>query len=390
MRRPEGAEIGLSSLFLSRVQQTRTTARAVRSKRLGRIVLTALGVLCLLGFAVRLAANPLARWETRRWVAGLRGIEGEFLDARLSFLPLVYSVAHLKLSQPERETKDPLLYADEVSLRLLWGPLLTGHLVARIQAVGAKVVLEQPTPGTPARLPNLAGLIPVRILLDRLQARRGEVLYVWVHQKGRPSMWFHDIEATLENLGSRPELASGWMTLAASGTVQRGGRMSVVVQAEPFAEPFTFRGEAFLDGFDVSQMNALIDSQKGVKLSPGAFSLKMAFDCKAGRLEGRVEPHLTGSGVIAQDSNLGSAVTALFGRFSMAIAPQPDGTTATGAILVRDELTDPNRQLLLSMEKVVENGFLLGLQESLRRVYAGAPSPSTQAGTSRTELQTGK
>lgn len=340
--------------------------------------------------AARLAANPFARWETRRWVGGLQGIEGDFLNARLSFFPLVYSVAHLKLSQPERQTKEPLLYADELSLQLLWGPLLTGHLVARIQALGVKVVLEQPTPGTPARLPDVAGLIPVRILLDRLQARRGEVLYVWVHQKGRPTMWFHDIEATLENLGSRPQLASGWMTLAASGIVQRSGRMSVVVQAEPFAEPFTFRGEASLDGFDVSQMNALIDSQKGVKLSPGMFSLQMAFDCKAGRLEGRVDPHLTGSEVVAQDSNLGSAFTALFGRLSMAIAPQPDGTTATGAILVRDELTDPNRQLLLSMEKVVENGFLLGLGESLRRVYAGGPSAGTQAGTKRTELKTGK
>jgi hypothetical protein len=355
-----------------------------------RIGLFGLGALCLLAIGIRLAANPLARWETRRLVDGLAGIEGDFLDARLSFFPLVYSVTHLKLSQPKRQTKEPLVYAEELSLRLLWGPLVTGHLVARIQGQGVKVVLEQPTPGTPARLPDLSGLIPVRILLDRLQAKRGEVLYVWVHQEGRPTMWFHDIEATLENVGSRPQLASGPMTLAATGVVQRGGTMSVVVQAEPYAEPLTFRGEATLEGFDVSQMNALIDSQKGVKLSPGVFSLQMTFDSKAGRLAGRVEPHLTSSEVIAKDPKLGSAFIALFGRLSMAIAPQPEGTTARGAILVRDELTEPNRQLLPSMEKVVENGFLLGLQESLRRVYAGAPSPDTQAGSKRTELNTGK
>jgi hypothetical protein len=382
-------EMGLASLFLSRVKQRGTNRSFVRSTR-GRIVLLGLAAVCLVGVAARAAANPLARWETRRWVDGLHGIEGDFLDARLSFFPLVYRVTHLKLSQPERQTKEPLLYADELSLRLLWGQLLTGNLVARIQGLGVKVVLEQPAPGTPARLPDLANLIPVRILLERLEAKKGEVLYEWVYQKGRPTMWFHDIEATLENIGSRPQLASGWMTLAASGVVQRSGRMSVVVQAEPFAEPFTFRGNASLDGFDVSQMNALIDSQKGVKLSPGVFSLQMAFDCKQGRLEGRVEPHLRDTEVVAQDSNLISAFTALFGRISMALAPQPDGTTATGAILVRDELTEPNRQLLLSMEKVVENGFLLGLQESLRRVYAGAPSANTQAGKKRTELQTGK
>jgi Domain of Unknown Function (DUF748) len=367
-----------------------TTFRAFPSKRIRRVFLIGLAALCLVGVTLRLAANSLARRETRAWLNELHGIEGDFLDARLSFFPLVYRVSHLKLSQPERQTKEPLLYADELSLQLLWGPLFRGHLVARVEGLGVKVVLEQPRPGTPARLPDVAGLIPVPILLERLQAKKGEVLYLWVYQKGRPSMWFHNIEATLENIGSRPQLASAWMTLAATGTVQRTGQMSVVVQAQPFAEPFTFRGEASLEGFDVSQMNALIDSQKGVKLSPGVFSLQMTFACKAGRLEGRVEPHLRDSEVVAQDSNLASAFTALFGRISMAISPPPDGTTPTGAILVRDELTEPNRQLLPSMEKVVENGFLLGLQESLRRVYAGPPSKDARPGVKRTELQTGK
>jgi len=353
-------------------------------------MLLGLGALCLLGVATHVGANAFARWQTRVWLNRLHGTEGDFLEARLSFFPLLYSLRHLKISQPERQTKEPLLYADQLSLQLLWGPLLTGHLTARIHGSGVKVVLEQPAPGTPARLPDLAALVPVPILLERLDAKESEVLYVWLHQKGRPSMWFHGIEATLENIGSRPQLASGWMTLAASGIVQRGGRMSVVVQAEPFAEPFTFRGDATLEGFDVSQMNGLIDSQKGVKLSPGDFSLKMAFDCKKGRLEGQVEPQLRGSGLVADDANLGGALTAFFGRISMVIAPEPEGTTATGAILVRDELLEPNRQLLLSMEKVVENGFLLGLQESLRRLYAGKPQPSAQPRGKRTELQTGK
>jgi Domain of Unknown Function (DUF748) len=353
-------------------------------------VLLGLAGVGLLVVAVRLAADPLVRWETRRWVNAPQGLQGDFLNAHLSFFPLVYEVTHLKLSQFDRQTKEPLLYADDVSLQLLWGPLLSGRLVARVQGRGVKVVLEQPVPGTPTRLPDLSRLVPVRILLDRVQAKQGEVLYVWVHQKGRPTMWFHEIEATLENIGSRPDLAAGLMTLAATGVVQRSGRMSVVVQADPYAQPLTFHGEASLDDFDVSQMNALIDSQKGVKLAPGMFSLKMTFNSRAGNLEGRVDPHLTGSEVIAQDSNLASELTAFFGRISMKFASQPEGTTPTGGILVRDELTEPNRQLLPSMEKVVENGFLLGLQESLRRHYAGSPSTDIRPGKKRTELQTGK
>jgi hypothetical protein len=336
------------------------------------------------------AAQPLARWQTRRWLAGLHGVQGDFLDARLGFFPLTYGVTHLKLSQPDRQTKEPLLYAEDVSLQLLWSQLLRGRLVARVQARGVKVVLEQPKPGSSGRLPYLPALIPVKVLLDRVQAKQGEVLYVWVYQQGVPTMWFHDIEATLENVASVPNLASGPLTLAATGIVQRSGRMSVVVQADPYAEPLSFRGEASIDGFDPSQMNALIDSQKGVKLSPGTFSMRMRFDThQDGMLSGRVEPHLRGSEVIA-DGNLKSGFTALFGRISMALSSEPDGTTASGAILVHDELTDPDRQLLPAMEKVVENGFLLGLQESLRRVYAGNPTGSGQGKKKPTELRTGK
>ena len=349
-----------------------------------------LGAVSLLVVGALAAAQPVARWQTRRWMRGLRGIQGEFLDARLGFFPLVYGVTHLKLSQPGRQTPEPLLYADDISLQLLWGPLLRGHLVARVQARGVKVVLEQPTPGTPTRLPDLSTLVPLRILLDRVQAKQGEVLYVWVHQKYRPTMWFHDIEATLENVASRPQLQSAEMTLAATGIIQQRGRMSVVVQADPYAMPLSFRGQASLDGFDVSQMNTLIDSQKGLKLSPGVFSMRMTFESKAGRLNGRVEPLLQGSKVVAQDETPGSTVTAILGRISMVVAPQPDGTTASGAILVHDELIEPDRQLLPSMEKVVENGFLLGLQESLRRVYALSTGTSGHPADKPTELHTGK
>ncbi len=351
--------------------------------------LVALAIFGVLLVGVRVVAHPVARWQTRRWLEKLNGVQGDFLDAQLSFFPLVYRVTHLKLSQPERQTKDPLFYADNVSLQVLWGKLLGGHLVTRVDARGVKVVLEQPTPGQAARLPELSKLIPVEVVLDRLQAKDGEVLYVWVHQKYRPTLWFHNIEATLENLGSRPNITSGPMTLAASGIVQRKGRMSVVVQAAPFAMAPSFAGGAELEGFDVSQINALIDSQNDVKLSPGLFSMRMSFESNQGKLTGQVDPHLETSEIVPHDASVGSAFRALLGRLSMAISTPTEGTTPSGVILIRDELTRPDQQLLLTMEKVVENGFLLGLQEGLKRAYAGAPVAG-KAKTIPTELKTGK
>lgn len=351
----------------------------------------ALGVVAVLALGFHLAAQPVARWQTHRWLHELDGATGEFLDARLSFFPLVYGVTHLKIDQPGRLQKEPLFYADDLAVRLLWGKLLTGHLVAQIHARGVKVVLEQPPEGASGRLPYLPSLVPVPVLLERLEAKDSEVVYAWVRMEHRPTMWFHHIETTLENVASRPALTHGPMTLAASGMVQRSGKMTVAVQADPFETPLSFRGRAELEGFDISQMNSLIESQKGVKLAPGRFSMTMGFESNQGRLTGRVVPHLEGSGIEAGEENLGGALKALLGRMTMAFSTPAEGTEASGAILVRDDLTRPDRQLLPTMEKVVENGFLLGIQESLKRRYTGGP-PQTAGHTGQgpTNLETGK
>jgi hypothetical protein len=351
----------------------------------------ALAVLAGLGLSLHLAAQPIARWQTRKWIQGLDGATGDFLDARLSFFPLVYGVSHLKLDQPGRLQKEPLLYADDLSFQVFWRNLLTGHLVAQVHARGVKVVLEQPPESASGRLPYLPALIPWPVTLERLEAKDSEVLYVWVRMEHRPSMWFHHIETTLENIASRPDLTRGPMTLAARGMVQRSGKMTVAVQAEPFDSPLSFRGRAELEDFDISQMNSLIESQKGVKLAPGRLSMRMGFESKDGRLTGRVDPHLEASGIEPGEENVGGALKALLARMTMVFSSPADGTVASGAILVRDDLTQPDRQLLPAMEKVVENGFLLGIQESLKRRYAGGP-PKTpgHTGPAPTDLKTGR
>ena len=118
----------------------------------------------------------------------------------------------------------------------------------------------------------------------------------------------------------------------------------------------------------------------------------MSFESKAGRLTGRVDPHLEASGIEPGADNLGGALNALLGRISMVFSTPADGTLPSGAILVRDDLTQPDRQLLPSMEKVVENGFLLGIQESMKRVYAGGPPKEGRVGAAaaRTDLKTGQ
>ena len=344
--------------------------------------------LALLLLTLSLSLQPLVRQKTRAWIDSLHGASGDFLDAHLTLFPLRYTVTHLRIRTRDSKLPDPLFYADRVTIDLRWASLRRGHLVGRIAARGVKVVLEQPEPGGAIRLPSTSELVPLAAVAERIQIANGEVLYAWVHEPGWPTLWLQHLDATVENVASRPELARGTMTLVASATVQRSGRVWVAATAREFATPLSFSGEAGVDGFDPSGMNALSGIKRGVKLSPGRFSMRMTFRCEQGRLSGMVDPHLISTHLESKDEGLGSKLKALFGRVSLTISKPAPGTESSGKIAVTDDLTDPKLQLAPVLEKVVENGFLLGLEEGVKRHYAGPPEKTAdQASSSPSPLE---
>jgi hypothetical protein len=95
--------------------------------------------------------------------------------------------------------------------------------------------------------------------------------------------------------------------------------------------------------------------------------MTMSFQCQKGRLRGWIDPRLQGTEIISADNNLGAALKALFGKISMALASPTEGTLPSGRIEVTDDLSDPKLQFWPTLEKVVENGLMLGVEEALKR-----------------------
>ena len=343
-----------------------------RTTTLLRVGLVVLGALALVLLVLALALPPWARMKTREVLDGMEGARGDFQDVQVTLFPLRYTITRLKITQNEAVVKQPFFYAERLEVTLRAASLLRGVLRGTVDADRVKVVLEQPKPGGDGRMPPLSKVIPMKAVVERLQIHGSELLYVWVREKGRPSVWAHGIEATLENLGSRPGLTQGPMDLVALGTIDAKGKARVAVSAQPHAERLTFTATAGIDGFDPSQMNAYLAATQNVSLTPGVFSTRMQFRCHAGHLTGVVRPKLDGSG-LQSSGDAGSALKTLFGKVAMTLAGPADGTRPDGAIAVADDLTDPKLQLAPRLEKVIENGFILGLQEGLTRNYHGPP-----------------
>ena len=113
-----------------------------------------------------------------------------------------------------------------------------------------------------------------------------------------------------------------------------------------------------------------------VTLTPGSFSTKMSFRSADGRLRGVLEPHLSAT-KLESAGDAGSAIKAFFGKIALGISGPTEGTRSSGRIEVADDLTDPKLQLAPRLEKVIENGFVLGLREALKRTYSGKTEASS-------------
>jgi hypothetical protein len=350
----------------------RTTGRFLRT-----LLLVLLGVVALTLLVAAIALPPLARSKTREALAGMKGARGQFQDVQTSLFPLRYIITRLKISRTDALLDQPALYAERITVTLRWSSLLHGVVAGKVDGERVKVVLEEPKPGPDTPLPSLLELMPVRAVLEHGQFRDSEVLYAWVRKEGWPMVWAHRIEATLENLGSRPGLADGPMTVAARGVIGGKGTVWFAVTADAWAERLTFAGNAGVEDFDPSQLSAYLGPKKDIALTPGSYSMKMSFRCEAGRLTGVIDPHLAGT-EIRSDGDAGSAIKVFFGKIALGLAGPTEGTRPSGAIAVRDDLTDPSLQLAPRLEKVIENGFSLGLQEALKRRYSGKTEASSK------------
>ena len=339
------------------------------------MLLVLLGVVAVALVVAAIALPPLARSKTREALAGMKGAKGQFQDVTVSLFPLRYTITRLKISRTDALLKDPVFYAEQLAITLRWAPLLRGVFAGNVDGDRVKAVFEEPKPGPDTPMPTLYELFPVRAVIERVHLRDSEVLYAWVRKQGWPMIWAHGIDATLENLASRPDLQEGSMLVTARGRLGGKGTVWFTVNADPWADRLTFSGDAGTEGVDPSQLNAYLSPKKDVQITPGSYTMRMSFRCEDGKLTGKVDPHLVGS-ELQSDGDVGSALKVFFGKIALANISPTEGTRPSGTIAVRDDLSDPKLQLAPRLEKVIENGFSLGLQEALRRRYAGKTEAS--------------
>ena len=345
-------------------------------KAKGWVLLTFL----VLTLAVIFGLQPLVRYETRKILNSNPEYVGDFEDAHLSLIPLVFRLTHLKLSRENAgPSEPPLVYVRGVEAGLNWHKLLKRQVVASASIDGAKLTLiEQPKTKEPAKkaisfADSMTKLIPLDV--DRIEVKDSEMLYVLGMDKHSPRIWIHGVDATVENISTRANLSEGTTTLAMSGSLQRSVQISVFVTADPLEKALTFSGQAALKGLRVEDLHGLVESKADLKLSEGTIDVLAKFDARGGKITGGVQPVLKNIKVEATQSNLLTQAKAFLIDTGLKLFSDrvPGRNAVTTVIPIQGDLTGPKFQLWPTILGVIRNAFVEGIGEG----FAHLPPPKS-------------
>jgi hypothetical protein len=338
---------------------------------------------CLLVLAVR---QPLARYATHRALSSIPGWEADAGDAHISFFPLVYTVTRLHLVPEDKSL--PIFYVERMDTGVFWGDLLKGHVNGWANVEHAKMTFFL----IPIVIPDIAAVLRqlTPLAIQRIQLKDGEITVAFRHQRSDdaekpegsgPQLWFHDIEATMEGLATRPELEHHATTLALRSTLAHSATLSAFVTVDLLSpDAITFSGQLQLLGLKLSDLDSVL-AATGLKIS-GTFDMQARFGCDHGALVGALQPVLKNGAVQSLAPDLGKKLEATLADTGIELLSDrvPGRNALTTIIPIHGNLNKPKLDVWTAVAGVLRNAFVVGLRETLQQL----PPPAGTSGTTAT------
>lgn len=337
----------------------------------------------------RLALNPLVKHHTQEVLDSLQGYRGSFKDVSVSLYRLSYTIDGLKLVQVPAprggENKRPFFFAQRIRLGLHFRDLIHKHeLVGSVEIDepkmnfvagddGEKSQTKIADPHLGAKLKRLSPLA-----VDRIELKKAEVAFADDTSEGSPSIWLHDVDATVENIATRVGLTHGEpTTLAASGTLQKTGQVSVFVTADPLAKSLGFSGRSAVEGLALKDVGNFLVKKAELAPERGTIDLFAEFDAHDGRISGGVKPVLKDVHVKPAKGGIGPSIKAWIGDAALRIFSDrvPGRDAVTAVVPMQGTIGGPKAELWPTVWGVLRNAFVEGLQSG----FAHLPSAGDAA-----------
>ncbi|MCA1827018.1 MAG: DUF748 domain-containing protein [Myxococcales bacterium] len=353
-----------------------------------RKLLITLAIIAGVLIAGRIALNPFVAHHTQQVLDSLKGYRGSFEDVAVSLYKLSYTIDGLKLVQvptpPGASEKRPFFYAKRIEIGLHWRDLIHKHeLVGSAELDGPKLNLiagpskskSQTKIADPELGEKIKHLSPLAV--ERIELKRAEVAFTDDTSHGSPSIWVHDLDATLENVATRVGLSHGEpTTLAASGTLQKTGQVSVFLTADPLAKKLGFSGRAAVEHLALKDVGNFLVKKAALAPQKGSIDLFAEFDAHDGVIAGGVKPILKDVEVKPAKGGFMPALKAWIADAALHVfSDRVPGRNATAAVIpMEGTINGPKPQLWPTIWGVLRNAFVAGLESGFARLPAGKPA----------------
>ncbi|HUJ25161.1 MAG TPA: DUF748 domain-containing protein [Myxococcales bacterium] len=374
-------------------------------RRWTRWPLYVLAALVVLLVAARLALTPFVSKHTHEVLNDLKGYRGDFDHVSVSLWNLSYTIDGLKLvkvpTPPGAARKRPFFYAKRIRIGLHWRDLIHKHeLVGNVSLEEPKINLiagrSESKSQTKIIDPEIGNKISRLSPLDveRVELRKAELTFTDDTGEEHAALWLHDLDATVENLATRVGLQHGEpSTLAASGTLQKTGQVSVFVTADPLSKQMAFSGRASVQGLALRDVGNFLEQKAELAPEHGTIDLFAEFDAHDGHIAGGVKPLLKNVGVKAGKPGLWPKVKSFLADTAIKIFSDrvPGRNAASTVIPIEGRIGGgPQTDVWGTVVAVLRNAFVAGLrsgfgelpQQAAQKAGA-APQARTRAGGHR-------
>ena len=282
----------------------------------------------------------------------------------------------------EEQARLARLPADRRPLDVRWDELRIGAKVEDGVAVGS-VTLRAPKvrlfsyggagePQIPDLQAALRKLAPVDV--NDVDVYDGQVVVADLAEKTKPELWIHDLEVTIENIGTRRALQDHEpILLTARGAVQRSATLVAFITVDPWGSGLDFAGRVKMTGLRSEELYGFLKPTAGVRAPEGVIDLYIAFEAARGKVRGGVKPVVRNL-ELRSTGGAWSCFKAKVGDFFLSLVGRGPADRVATVVPIEGQLEGPAVEVWPTVLGILYDGFSQGIAAG----FGGVP-PATAA-----------
>jgi uncharacterized protein YhdP len=332
-----------------------------------RVLITVVTIVVLL-VAVRIALPYIVCNRINHRLKAVPGYRGQVGSVTISLWRGAYALNGISIFKQNGHEENPFFVAKYVDFSIAWRELIHGKIVSDILLEHPEVtIVKGPTPETSQKDTDkrwqsvVEDIFPVNI--QHLEIRQGVIRYIDDTRTPRVDLFIKNMEAVATGLRNRPAdtRVEYPAKVQIEGDSLGGGRLSLLVDAEPLAEKPHFHLSLKVTHVNLPDLNESMRAVANVDVAKGTFEMVLEMGAKDGAFQGYVKPFFNDLDFKTREDKKGSLAAHLWEKAVSGLAwlvkNRPRDQVAT-RIPFQGEFGDSQIGLWATVRNLFRHGFV--------------------------------